>query len=91
MKLCINILDSRESQNEDFVPSLYLSRKEMKNECYMTGTPLVWLSSFLIQDDLFLRSVKMSLLYSHVSQKRKVLPPGPKVPTEMCVERSLWL
>lgn len=68
------------------------SREETKNVCSMTGTHLIWLSFILSQDNLFLRSIEVSLLYSHVNKKKKRLPPGPVVPTEkMHVERSLRL
>lgn len=67
------------------------SKEETKNVCSMTGTHLVWLSFILSQDNLFLRSIEVSLLYSHVNKKKKRLPPGHVVPTEMPVERSLRL
>lgn len=38
--------------------SFYLSREEMKSECYMTETPSFCLNSGLIQDEIDLRYVK---------------------------------
>lgn len=67
------------------LPSSYLYREEMKDECYMTGPPLVWLSSVFLQDDLFWRPVKMSQFHSHDNQNR--LSPGPSVPPGQ-VQRS---
>lgn len=52
------------------LPSSYLYREEMKDECYMTRPPVFLLSSVFLQDYIFLRPVKMSLLHSHDNQKR---------------------